>query len=182
MIRSIPVVQGWDTENERDILGWESLPGAWRIQTTYLIPYPWGPTPGRQVPSGGLKTSSIYKRAQRNWDSTHEAHVYILAYSWEQGRGSKLRLLRALASFSKGPHILGPHPRPAPTSLALVLLPLWDEAAPFQERGECTVRGNGTSSDPTIRVSTLAPSDPTTSQAGQQWPLSTGKGLTHTWP
>jgi len=135
VIKSVPVIRGWDTEDERDILGWETLPGAWRIQTTYLIPWPWGPTPGRQVPLRGLKTSITYKTAQKNWDSTHEEHVHIRAYSWEQGRGSKWRLPRALVSFSRGPHFVRPHPWPAPTSLALVLLPLWDEAAPSR-RGE----------------------------------------------
>ena len=66
MIRSVPVIRGWDIEDERDILGWETLPGAWRIQTTYLIPWPWGLTPGRQAPLHGLKTSIIYKTAQKS--------------------------------------------------------------------------------------------------------------------
>ena len=72
-------------------MGLKILPGDWQSWAKYWAFQPWSPTPERWVPSASLKTSGIYWRTLRNWDSSHDEHKHLFAYSWEQGRGRRLK-------------------------------------------------------------------------------------------
>lgn len=92
-IRSEPVSLGKDTEEEGDYIGKKILLGERVVQTTYWVPQPSAGT-GKTSPLAGLKI----RRAVGNLDSASEELTHI-CYSWEQGRGSRLKLPRMLAGF-----------------------------------------------------------------------------------
>ena len=75
-------------------MGLEVWTTNWTLQTCGL-------TSGRQVPLAGLKTSGTYRGAVRIQDSAPDESAQ-LAYSQEQGGGSRLNLPAAQVSFQLG--------------------------------------------------------------------------------
>lgn len=79
---------------ERDIEEKGNIIGLGGVGTTY-----WGLTLGRWVPFACLETSGTYRRAIRNIDMDVQS-TFMLAYSWEQGRGIRLKLPKALVPLT----------------------------------------------------------------------------------
>ena len=121
-----------DIEEERENMGLEIFCGEWRVQATYRAPQHWGPTPGRWFPLAHLKTRGTYRKPERNWDSTHEECMYIVAYSWKQGRRSRMKLPGAQTSFLCLHHCK-PWPAPGVCSSPSCSSTVW-QSLPFPRR------------------------------------------------